>query len=152
MRRVVVLVGLVVSAAVPAATLAGLVAAAAVSAATLAGGPSKVFLEDSIPPGRASALTITAHRPAAFRVLLRVPTAGRAKLYLLGRHAPKGGPLIQTSNTSPNPACEGAAGSFYCRASYEPLPKGTYTWRITWVSTPGQGPKVPAHFELTVRW
>ena len=91
-------------------------------------------------------MTFTTHRPASFRVLLRVPTAGRAKLFLLGKHAPKGGPLIQTSNTSPATACEGAAGSFYCRASYEPLPRGTYTWRIHW-----NGPQ-PAHVELTVRW
>lgn len=122
------------------------------SAAALAAGPAKMFFEDSIPSGQSSSVTIVTHRPAAFRVLLRVPTAGKARLYLLGRTAPKGGPLIQTSNTSPSPACEGAAGSFYCKASYEPLPRGTYTWRVTWVSTPGQGPKTAAHVELTVRW
>ena len=116
------------------------------------GSPGKVYFEDSIPSGRSSSVAIVTHQAASFRVLLRVPTAGRARLYLLGKRAPKGGPLISTSNTSPSPACQGAAGSFYCRASYEPLPKGTYTWRITWVSTPGQGPTMPAHVELTVRW
>jgi hypothetical protein len=136
-------------------TRALVVAALAVlttSGAALAAGPSRLFFEDSIPSGRSSSVTITTHRPAAFRVLLRVPTAGQARLYLLGKHAPKGGPLIRTSNTAPASACQGAAGSFYCKASYEPLPKGTYTWRVTWVSTPGQGPKTPAHVELTVRW
>jgi hypothetical protein len=98
-------------------------------------------------------VTISTHRAASFSVRLRVPTAGRAKLYLLGTHAPKGGPLIKTSNTSWNSAaCQGAAGSFYCTASYEPLPKGTYTWRVTWTSTSKRGPKMPAHVELTVRW
>ncbi|MGH3077525.1 MAG: hypothetical protein ACRDPZ_05010 [Gaiellaceae bacterium] len=101
-----------------------------------------VFFEDTIPRGRSSAVTITTHNPASFRVVLRVPTQGRAKLFLTGKNAPKGGPLIDTKTY----ACEGAAGSFYCRASYEPLPKGTYTWRVSWAG------KRPAHVELTVRW
>jgi hypothetical protein len=117
-----------------------------VPAAALATGPAKVFLEDTVPRSGSSSVTFTTHRPASFRVLLRVPTAGRAKLFLTGAHAPKGGgPLIKTSNTAPSP-CQGAAGSFYCRASYEPLPKGTYTWRIVWRG------QQPAHVELTVRW
>jgi hypothetical protein len=110
---------------------------------------AKVYFEDSIPSGSSSSVTIVAHHPASFSVLLRVPTAGKAKLYLLGKHAPKGGPLIKTSNTSPNSSgCQGAAGSFYCKASYEPLPKGTYMWKISWNGMP----KTPAHVELTVRW
>jgi hypothetical protein len=117
-------------------------------ASALAVTKAKVYFEDSIPSGSSSSVTIVTHGPAAFHVLLRVPTAGKAKLYLLGKHAPKGGPLITTSNTSPIHTCSGAAGSFYCKASYEPLPKGTYTWRITWTGTP----KAPAHVELTVRW
>jgi hypothetical protein len=128
-------------------------AAALVPVSALAATKAKLFFEDSIPSGSASSVRIVTHRPASFRVLLRVPTAGKAKLFLLGKNAPKGGPLIQTSNTSPNSSgCQGAAGSFYCKASFEPLPKGAYTWRITWVSTVQQGPKMPAHVELTVRW
>ncbi len=130
------------------ALAAAVFAALALPAVALAVGPAKVFFEDTIPSGSSSSVTIVTHRPAAFKVLLRVPTAGRAKLFLLGKHAPKGGPLITTSNTSPATACDGAAGSFYCKASYEPLPKGTYTWRITWAGKP----KAPAHVELTVRW
>ncbi len=130
------------------ALLAVLVPASALAATT-----AKVFFEGSIPSGSSSSVTIVTHRSASFRVLLRVPTAGKAKLFLLGKHAPKGGPLMQTSNTSANSSgCQGAAGSFYCKASYEPLPKGTYTWRVTWVSTVQQGSKMPAQVELTVRW
>ena len=132
--------------------LTAAVAAVTLPAGALAVGSSKVFFEDTVPSGGSSSVTIVTHRSAAFRVLLRVPTAGKAKLFLLGKRAPKGGPLIQTSNTSPASACQGAAGSFYCKASYEPLPKGTYTWRVTWVSVVLQGPKMPAHVELTVRW
>ena len=110
--------------------------------------PSRVSFEDSIPSGSSSSVTIVTHRVASFRVLLRVPTAGRARLYLLGKHAPKGGPLIRTSNTAPTSGCEGAAGSFYCRASFEPLPRGVYTWHVTWRGAP----PAPAHVELTVRW
>jgi hypothetical protein len=132
--------------------LAAAAAALALPAGTLAVGPGKVFFEDTVPSGGSSSVTIVTHRPAAFKVLLRVPTAGKAKLFLLGKKAPKGAPLIQTSNASPASACQGAAGSFYCKASYEPLPKGRYTWRLTWVSVVRQGPKMPAHVELTVRW
>jgi hypothetical protein len=117
-----------------------------VPAAALA--KSQVFFEDTIPNGSSSSVRITTHKATSFRVLLRVPTAGRAKLFLTGKHAPKGGPLIDTKTY----ACQGAAGSFYCKAAYEPLPKGTYTWRVTWVSIAQAGPKMPAHVELTVRW
>ena len=135
------------------ALIATVVAVLALSGGALAASTAKLTFEDSIPSGGSSSVTMVTHRAAAFRVLLRVPTAGRAKLYLLGKKAPRGGPLIVTSNTALNKgACQGAAGSFYCSGSYEPLPKGTYTWRITWVSANGQGPKMPAHVELTVRW
>jgi len=127
---------------------AAVVAVIALPATALAVGPGKVFFEDTVPSGSSSSVTIVTHRPAAFKVLLRVPTAGKAKLFLLGKKAPKGGPLITTSNTAPSSACQGAAGSFYCKGSYEALPKGTYTWRITWAGKP----KAPAHVELTVRW
>jgi hypothetical protein len=112
------------------------------SVALAAGG--KVAFEDTIPSGKSSSLTIQTHKAASFSVRMRVPTAGRAKLFLLGKTAPKGGPLIDTKTFG----CQGAAGSFICTASYEPLPKGKYTWRIAWVGTP----KKPAHVELTVRW
>ena len=128
--------------------LAAAVTAAVVPAIALAVGPSKVFFEDTVPSGTSSAVSVQTHRTAAFRVLLRVPTAGRAKLFLTGKHAPKGGALIDTKTY----ACDGAAGSYYCKGSYQPLPKGTYTWRISWVSTQQVGPKMPAHVELTVRW
>jgi hypothetical protein len=124
--------------------LAALVSVVALPVAALAAGPAKIFFEDTIPSGKTSSVLVVTHKKPAFKVLLRVPTAGRAKLYLLGKHAPKGGPLIDTKTY----ACEGAAGSFYCKASYEKLPRGTYTWRLRWV---GSG-SMPAHVELTVRW
>lgn len=108
----------------------------------------KVFVEDSLPSGASISVTIQTRRAAAFRVLLRVPTAGRARLFLTGKHAPKGGALIDTRTSH----CDGAAGSFYCKTSYEPLPAGTYTWRVNWVSAQQSGPKLPGHVELTVRW
>ena len=117
-------------------------AAVAIPATALAKG--KVFFEDTVPSGKSSSVTIQTHRKPSFSVLLRVPTQGRAKLFLLGKTAPKGGPLIDTKTY----ACEGAAGSFYCKGSYEPLPKGKYTWRVSWVGVA----KKPAHVEFTVRW
>jgi hypothetical protein len=123
---------------------------------SLAGGATsaKVYLEDTIPSGSSSSVTFTTHQAASFRIRLRVPTAGSAKLFLLGKNAPKGiNPLIKTSNTSgQSGACQGAAGSFYCTASYEPLPKGRYTWRVTWTSFIQDVPAMSAHVELTIRW
>jgi hypothetical protein len=130
-----------------AAAVLALSVALALSAVAFAAG-GKVFFQDRIPSGTSSSVTITTHRPAAFSVLLRVPTAGRARLHLLGKNAPKGGPLIDTKTTTEGGGCEGAAGSFYCKASYEALPRGTYTWKIAWVGKP----KAPAHVELTVSW
>ena len=123
--------------------LVATVALALVASTALAAG-GKVVFQDRVPSGKASSVTITTHRAASFSVLLRVPTAGRAKLFLLGPTAPKGGPLIDTKTFG----CEGAAGSFYCKAAYEPLPAGKYTWRIAWAGTP----KKPANVQLTVRW
>ena len=131
--RVFVLLAATVAVAVPA------------TAATAAG---KLYFEDTVPSATSSTVTVQTHRAAAFRVLLRVPTAGRAKLFLTGKHAPTSGALIDTKTY----ACDGAAGSYYCKGSYQPLPKGNYTWRISWVSTQQVGPKMPAHVELTVRW
>jgi hypothetical protein len=122
------------------------VASAATGAAIAAGG--KVYFQDRVPSGTSSSVSITTHRAASFSILLRVPTAGRARLYLLGTNAPKGGPLIDTKTTAEGGACEGTAGSWYCKASYEPLPAGRYTWKIAWEGKP----KAPAHVELTVRW
>ena len=116
------------------------VVAVAFPATALAKG--KVSFEDAVPNRGSSSVTITTHGPSSFRVVLRVPTQGRAKLFLTGKRAPKGGPLIDTETY----ACEGAAGSYVCRASYEPLPKGTYTWRVTWSG------RRAAHVQLTVRW
>jgi hypothetical protein len=122
--------------------VAALAFAVAASAAIAAGG--KITFEDNVPSGKSSSLTIQTHRAASFKVSLRVPTAGRAKLFLLGKTAPKPGLLIDTKTFG----CQGAAGSFFCSAAYEPLPKGKYTWKVAWVGTP----KKPAHVELTVRW
>jgi hypothetical protein len=115
-------------------------AAVAIPATALAKG--KVFFEDTVPAGKSTWVEITTHKRPAFRVVLRVPTQGRAKLFMLGKNAPKGGPLIDTKTY----ACEGAAGSFYCKGAYEQLPAGRYTWKISWTG------RAPAHVELTVRW
>ena len=121
-------------------TLAAALAAAVAVPAALAAG--RVSFEDTVPPGKSAWVEIKTSKAASFRVVLRVPTQGRAQLFLSGKTAPRGGPLIDTKTF----ACEGAAGSFFCRASYEPLPKGTYRWRIRWLGAR------PAHVELTVRW
>jgi hypothetical protein len=119
----------------------------AVTSVAAAAAPAKVTYQDVLPKTGTGQVTFKTQKAASFSVLLRVPTQGRARLYLLGAKAPKGGPLI---DTKPSPygggPCEGAAGSFYCRAAYEPLPKGTYTWRIVWKGS------VKAPVELTVRW
>ena len=103
---------------------------------------ASVTYNDTAVKGKPVSVTVTTHRAASFRVLMRVSTQGRTQLFLTGKHAPKGGALIDTKTY----ACEGAAGSFYCKAAYEPLPAGTYTWRIVRVA----GAKEPV--TLTLEW
>ena len=122
--------------------LAAVVAAFVLPATALAVGKGKVFFEDTVPAGKSSSVTIRTHKAASFRVVLRVPTQGRGQLFLSGKFLHRSSPLMDTKTTD----CEGAAGSLYCRAAYESLPKGTYTWRIRWLG------KMSAHVELTVRW
>ena len=110
--------------------------------ATTASNPANVTYNDTVKIGKPVSLTIITHHAASFRVLLRVRTVGRTRLFLTGSHAPKGGPLIDTKTYS----CDGAAGSFYCEGSYEALPAGTYTWKIVRVS----GPAEP--ITLMLRW
>lgn len=124
----------------------GLVVAALTCACAVAfpafGHAGSVHLEQYVATGSSVQVSVVVRRPASFSVLLRTRTIGRTQLRLLGPHAPKGGPLIDTKTT----ACDGAAGSYYCQASYEPLPPGTYTFRI--VRRSGFSTTV----ELTVRW
>ncbi|HEY1317955.1 MAG TPA: hypothetical protein VGF10_12100 [Gaiella sp.] len=106
------------------------------------GQAGSVHLEQYVASGSSVQVGVVVRKHASFSVLLRTRTVGRTQLRLLGAHAPKGGPLIDTSTT----ACEGAAGSWYCKASYEPLPPGTYVFRV--VRRSGFGTNI----ELTVRW
>lgn len=115
------------------------VAALALPAAASAG---TVRLEQFVTTGGSVQVSVVVRKPASFSVLLRTRTIGRTQLVLLGKHAPRVGPLLDTATTR----CDGAAGSYYCTGSYEPLPPGTYTFRVRRPSGFG------THVELTVRW
>jgi hypothetical protein len=122
-----------------------LFASAAVAAALVVPGvaiAASVTYNDTVVKGKPVSMAITTHHAASFHVLLRASTQGRTQLFLTGKHAPRSGALIDTKTY----ACEGAAGSFYCKAAYEPLPAGTYTWRIVRVA----GAKEPV--TLTLKW
>jgi hypothetical protein len=101
-----------------------------------------VHLEQYVASGSSVQVAVVVRKHASFSVLLRTRTVGRTQLRLLGTHAPKGGPLIDTKTGG----CEGAAGSFYCQGSYEPLPPGTYVFRVVRLSGFG------TNIALTVRW
>jgi hypothetical protein len=121
-------------------------ATAAVSCLALAlpgaASAGSVHLEQFVTTGGSVQVSVVVRKAASFSVLLRTRTIGRTQLVLLGTHAPKGGPLIDTATT----ACDGAAGSFYCKGSFEPLPPGVYTFRVRRPSGFG------THIELTVTW
>src|SRR5262245_28269722 len=90
------------------------------------GRAGSVHLEQYVASGSSVQVGVVAGKHAPCSVLRRTRTIGRTQLLLLGAHAPKGGPLIDTNTT----ACEGAAGSWYCKGSFEPLPPGTYVFRV----------------------
>lgn len=104
--------------------------------------PRKLVYEDTLPAHGAGTVSLTVRGPAALRLVLRSSTQGRTRLYLLGKTAPKGGPLFDTKSGG----CDGAAGSYFCRGAFEALPRGTYTFRVRRDGT------APTHVELTVRW
>ena len=110
--------------------------------AVSAGG--KVVLTDALPRDEATQVAVTVHEAAAFGVVLRTSKQGRTRLFLLGKTAPSGGALIDTKTY----ACVGTAGAFACTGKYDPLPAGTYTFRIV---VSGPTPK-PAPVTLTVSW
>ncbi len=116
---------------------------AAIAFPAVAGAGNIVF-QETLPKVSSTQVSVTVRKAAAFRILMRTSTQGRTKLFLIGRHAPKGGPLIDTATY----ACDGTAGSFYCKGSYEALPPGTYTFRVVFNGTTPQ----PADLVLTVRW
>jgi len=103
-----------------------------------------VVLQETMPKVSSTQVSVTVRKAAAFRILMRTSTQGRTRLFLLGRHAPRGGAVIDTRAY----ACDGAAGSFYCKGRYESLPPGTYTFRVVFNGTTSQ----PADLVLTVRW
>ena len=118
---------------------------AAVTAPTAGAVGAKLTYQDTLPRNGSRQVSVTVKKPASFRVLMRTSTQGRTRLYLLGAHAPKGGPLIDTKTYR----CDGAAGSWYCRGSYEALPPGTYTFRVVFATA---APTNPGRLELTVNW
>ena len=125
------------------ALVAVVVAAILAPSASAAG--SKLYYADTLPRNGSRRVSVSVKRPAAFRILLRTSTQGRTRLYLLGAHAPKGGPLIDTKTYH----CDGAAGSWYWKGSYEALPPGTYTFRVVFATS---APTNPGGLELTVTW
>ena len=80
------------------------VAALALPAAASAG---TVRLEQFVTTGGSVQVSVVVRKPASFSVLLRTRTIGRTQLVLLGKHAPRVGPLLDTATTR----CDGAAGS-----------------------------------------
>ena len=118
------------------------VASAVALALPVAASAGSVQLEQFVATGGSVQVSVVVRKPASFSVLLRTRTIGRTQLLLLGKHAPQGGPLLDTATMH----CDGAAGSYYCKGSYEPLPAGTYTFRVRRPSGFG------THVELTVRW
>ncbi len=123
-------------------TIAAL-AALAVAPATASAAAKTVSLQ--VPDGTTASFSVSVSPPTApaFRVLLRTPTSSRARLFLSGRTAPRSTePLIDTRTAG----CEGAAGSLYCEASYERLPRGRYTWTVRVRA------RTAGTVTLTVRW
>jgi hypothetical protein len=125
----------------PAAATALVVSALALAVPGAATAGS-VHLEQFVSTGGTVQVSVVVRKAASFSVLLRTRTIGRTQLFLLGKRAPKGGPLMDTATMR----CDGAAGSFYCKGSFEPLPPGAYTFRV--VRPSGFG----THIELTVSW
>ena len=94
----------------PAAT--ALVVSSLVLAAPGAASAGSVHLEQFVSTGGTVQVSVVVRKAASFSVLLRTRTAGRTQLFVIGKNAPKGGPLVDTATT----ACDGAPGRTTARA------------------------------------
>lgn len=117
-------------------------ALAAALAVPAAAGAGSVHLEQHVLSGSNVQVSIVVRKAASFHVLMRTRTIGRTQLFLIGKNAPKGGALLDTKTMH----CDGAAGSYYCSGSFEPLPAGVYTFKVVRKSGPA------TTIELTVSW
>src|SRR4029079_7772348 len=109
----------------PAVVTAPVVSALALAVPGAASAGS-VHLEQFVSTRGTVQVSVAVRRAASFSVLLRTRRAGGTQVFVIGKKAPKGGPLLDTATT----ACEGAAGSYYCNGSFEPLPAGTHHLRV----------------------
>ena len=85
---------------------AALVVSALALAVPGAASAGSVHLEQFVSTGGTVQVSVVVRKAASFSVLLRTRTVGRTQLFVIGKHAPKGGPLMDTATT----ACDGAAG------------------------------------------
>jgi hypothetical protein len=87
--------------------------------------------------------SVTTKYSPSFHLVLRIRNDGtRAILSYRKSTWRRSQPLIDTKTYG----CDGAAGSSYCEASYEPLPKGTYVFTIHKTG------KRPTHIDVTLDW
>ncbi|MFO7572234.1 MAG: hypothetical protein R6W48_06490 [Gaiellaceae bacterium] len=101
-----------------------------------------ITFRDRIAAGDSRSVALATPTGVSFEVVLRAPALGRTQLLLLGAKAPRGGPLIDTRSYR----CPRSGAARVCKARYEALPAGSYTWRVKRVSG-AAGP-----VSLTVRW
>ena len=110
----------------PAAATALVVSALALAVPGAASAGS-VHLEQFVSTGGTVQVSVVVRKAASFSVL-PAHADGRPDAALPDRQAAprRAVPLLDTATT----ACDGAAGSYYCKGSFEPLPPGTYTFRV----------------------
>lgn len=87
--------------------------------------------------------SVTTKRPPSFHVVLRIRNDGtRAILSYRKSTWHNSHKLIDTKTY----ACEGAAGSSYCEARYETVPRGTYFFTVRKLG------RRSTHIDVTVAW
>lgn len=87
--------------------------------------------------------SVTATTPPSFHLVLRIRNDGTRAILHYRKSTWKDSRELMDTKTY---GCDGAAGSLYCEASYEPLPKGTYLFSVS-----KQGRK-PTQIEVTLKW
>jgi hypothetical protein len=87
--------------------------------------------------------SVTSKRPPAFHVVLRIRNDGTRAILSYRKTTWRKNPVLIDTKTY---GCDGAAGSSYCEARYEPVPKGKYVFTVRKLG------RRPTHIDVTLNW
>jgi hypothetical protein len=123
--------------------------AALVQPAVAQAQPSRFRLETTIAPGQRAVLTIGKVPQGEFGFSLRASSDGDKRFVLTQRRDDgRSFTVLGAPSAAADSACEGAAGSLYCRNITTPASPGEHTWSFRFRNRSGR----PMSITLAITW